>query len=167
MPNHRQLKRARLLRTVAAACLVGGVLAGCSPTIANHGHMPDPELMKKIEVGKTTESQVQDLLGTPSTVAPFDKNAWYYIGDRTSQVAFFDPEVLKREVVIIHFDKKGVVRQVEKLNKKDGRDVQIVERKTPTRGKELTILEQLIGNIGRFGGGEGDAGGDIGGVPGS
>lgn len=161
------MKRARVLGTVAAAILAGGLLSGCSPTISNHGHIPDPELMKEIRIGKTTENQVRNLLGTPSTVAPFDKKAWYYIGDRTSQIAFLDPEILKREVVIIHFDDKGVVRQVEKLNKKDGRDVQLVERKTPTRGKELTILEQLIGNIGRFGGSESDSAGDVGaGIPG-
>ena len=52
----------------------------------------------------------------------------------------------------------GIVQQVERLEKQDGRDIQIVDRKTPTRGKELTILEQLIGNIGKFSGSAGEDG---------
>ena len=47
----------------------------------------------------------------------------------------------------------------ERLDKNSGRAFQVVDRKTPTRGKELTILEQLLGNVGRFGGVEEDDGG--------
>ena len=32
----------------------------------------------------------------------------------------------------------------------DGRRVAIVDRQTPTRGRELSLLEQLLGNIGRL-----------------
>ena len=60
---------------------------------------------------------------------------------------------------MVRFDKKGVVQQVERLDKQDGRDVQVVDRKTPTRGKELTVLEQLLGNVGKFSGPESDDGG--------
>ena len=31
----------------------------------------------------------------------------------------------------------------------DGQDVAMSDRETPTRGRELTILEQLLGNVGR------------------
>ena len=61
-------------------------------------------------------------------------------------------------MLVIRFNKQGIVQKVEHLDKQDGRELQIVDRKTPTRGKELTILEQLLGNIGRFGGGAADDG---------
>ena len=102
------------------------------------------------------------LNGTPSAVSTFDNEAWYYVGSRTSRFAFLEPEILERTVLVIRFDKDGIVRQVERLSKEDGRDVQVVERKTPTRGRELTILEQLIGNVGRFGGGGTGEGGVLG-----
>jgi hypothetical protein len=40
------------------------------------------------------------------------------------------------------------------INEKDASKnvaVSLVDRETPTRGKELTVLQQLIGNVGRFG----------------
>ena len=129
----------------------------CSQTVENHGNIPDPEIVTSIRIGKTSREQVSEMLGTPSAVSTFDKEAWYYIGARTSRFAFLEPEILERKVLVVRFDEKGIVQQLGTLSKEDGREVQIVERKTPTRGRELTILEQLIGNIGRFSGGEGGA----------
>ena len=77
---------------------------------------------------------------------------------RTSRFAFLDPEILERNVLVVRFDERGIVQRVEHLDKNDGREVQIVDRKTPTRGKELTVIEQLLGNVGRFGGAGGDDG---------
>jgi len=142
----------------AAAIVFAGLLAGCSPTLTNHGNIPEQELIESIRIGSSNREQIVAMLGNPSAVATFDQESWYYVGSRTSQIAFLDPEILERKVVVIRFDKQGIVQQVERLEKQDGRDVQIVERKTPTRGKELTILEQLIGNIGKFSGSVGEGG---------
>jgi outer membrane protein assembly factor BamE (lipoprotein component of BamABCDE complex) len=146
--------RDRLLSGAAAAAIA--LAAGaCSQTIENHGNIPDPEIVSSIRIGKTNKEQVSEMLGTPSAVSTFDKESWYYIGARTSQFAFLEPEVLERKVLVVRFDDKGVVQQLGALSKEDGRDVQVVERKTPTRGRELTIIEQLIGNVGRFSSGGG------------
>jgi outer membrane protein assembly factor BamE (lipoprotein component of BamABCDE complex) len=53
-------------------------------------------------------------------------------------------------VLIIKFDKKGVVSDVEKKTLKDGRDIAIVQRETPTTGSDISVIQQLFGNIGRF-----------------
>lgn len=145
-------------RTLIAAVAAAGFVAACSPNLSNHGNIPDKELIESIRIGKSNRDQVAAMLGTPSTIATFNKEAWYYVGSRKSQVAFWEPDLLERKVLVVRFDKKGVVQQVERLDKMDGREVQVVDRKTPTRGKELTILEQLIGNIGKFSGPEVDDG---------
>jgi len=132
------------------------MLSACSPTMNNHGNIPAQELVDSIRIGINNREQVSSILGTPSTIATFDQEAWYYVGARTSRIAFFEPELLERKILVVRFDKKGVVRQVERLDKNSGRQIQVVDRKTPTRGKELTIFEQLIGNVGRFGGAEED-----------
>lgn len=141
-------RRTRLWPLIAAA------LGACSPALDNHGNIPKPEIVAGITTGETTRDQVSGMLGTPSIVATFDEDAWYYVGKRTSRFAFFDPEILERQVLVIRFDENGVVSGMERLDKEDGRAVAIVARATPTRGRELTIIEQLIGNVGRFGGGE-------------
>lgn len=150
--------RASWVRSAATGIVLAGIVAGCSPTLNNHGNIPEAELIESIRIGNSNREQVAAMLGNPSAVATFDKEAWYYVGMRTSQIAFLEPEILERKVLVVRFDKEGIVQQVEQLDREDGRNVQIVDRKTPTRGKELTVLEQLLGNVGKFSGAEPDDG---------
>jgi len=58
--------------------------------------------------------------------------------------------VSQRSVTEITFDKAdGKVAAVRTLGLEDGRQVAMERRETPTRGRQLTILEQLLGNVGR------------------
>lgn len=36
------------------------------------------------------------------------------------------------------------------MDKSAGREIDIVDRETPTPGKDETILQQMLGNLGRF-----------------
>ena len=50
----------------------------------------------------------------------------------------------------ITFNKDSeAVESVNSLTLKDGKVVAFNGRETPTRGRELTILEQILGNVGR------------------
>jgi outer membrane protein assembly factor BamE (lipoprotein component of BamABCDE complex) len=125
-------------------------LAGCSGTVDQRGNLPDPVKLAEIEPGVTTKDGISQLLGTPSSVSTFNDKTWYYISRRTEQVAFFDPSVLDQEVVVVAFDDSGVVRDVARRTLADGRVIAPSERETPAPGHELTFIEQLIGNVGRF-----------------
>lgn len=153
--THPAKRRGMQLRRGLGIAAVAALAAACSPTIENHGNIPDAEIVQSVRIGMTNRDQVSEMLGSPSAIATFDRESWYYVGSRTSRFAFLEPEILERKVLVLRFDESGVVQQIEHLNKEDGRDVQLVERQTPTRGRELTLVEQLIGNVGRFGGGEG------------
>ncbi len=135
-----------IFKLLAAAILV----AGCQGRIDVRGNLPDPDLLQDIEIGHITKNEVVELLGSPSSVSPFSGDTWYYISERTKTVAFFEPEILKRKVIVITFDQTGVARELKSYGVEDARRIQMVERKTPTAGRELTILKQLFGNIGRF-----------------
>lgn len=126
------------------------VLAACTPRIDVRGNLPDPDLLADIEVGHINKRQVVDLIGSPSSISPFASDTWYYVSERTETVAFFEPEVKDRKVLIIQFDKQGVAREVKTLGLEDSRKIALVERTTPTAGTELTVLKQLFGNLGRF-----------------
>jgi outer membrane protein assembly factor BamE (lipoprotein component of BamABCDE complex) len=131
--------------------LCGAVaLAGCSGTIDQRGNLPDPAKLAEIQPGVTTKDAISQLLGTPSSVSTFNDKTWYYISRRTEQVAFFDPTVLDQEVVVVAFDDSGIVRDVARRTLTDGRAIEPSARETPAPGHELTFVEQLIGNVGRF-----------------
>jgi outer membrane protein assembly factor BamE (lipoprotein component of BamABCDE complex) len=144
-------RRFRLLASCSFGLLA---LVGCAPTVDQRGNLPEPAKLAEIKPGVTTKDAVSQLLGTPSTVSTFNDKTWYYISRRTEQVSFFDPDVLDQQVVAVAFDDGGVVREVEHLGLADSRTVDPSTRVTPSAGRELGIIEQLVGNIGRFGTGD-------------
>jgi len=48
------------------------------------------------------------------------------------------------------------VEDVFTYTENDRREVELVSRVTPTAGNELSLIQQLFGNVGRFGGGGGN-----------
>lgn len=138
----------RLLRhlVIGAALLV----TACAPRIATHGNLPDPEKLAEIVPGKISRDEVAEILGSPSSIAAFNQETWYYISERMETTAFLAPDVTERKVVVIRFDDKGLVSSVDTLGLADGRNVELVDRTTPTAGKELNVIQQMLGNMGRF-----------------
>ncbi len=137
-------------RACLAVCLFTLSVSACTAAVDLQGNQPDPQQLGQIKPGSTTRNQVLELLGTPSTAMTFGDESWQYISARTETVAFFKPEVKDRQVVSISFDPQGVVKEVLTRGLTDGQNVTMVARQTPTVGKDLSILEQLLGNVGRF-----------------
>jgi outer membrane protein assembly factor BamE (lipoprotein component of BamABCDE complex) len=130
-------------------CLVV-LLAACAPKIDIRGNLLDLELLSEITPGDHSREEVQEILGTPSTITMFDQETWLYIFERTETIAFFEPVVIERKVSILNFNKEGVVSKVETLNAENGKKIQPIVRTTATSGKKLDFFEQIFGNLGRF-----------------
>lgn len=135
---------------IMLAGLAVAYVSACSPRIATRGNAPEPEMLEKISVGESTKGDVTDILGSPSTVAAFDENVWLYISRVTETIAFFEPETVQQKVVLISFDAANRVEILSEYDLEDGKPVIPTDRVTPTAGREMTILQQLFGNLGRF-----------------
>jgi outer membrane protein assembly factor BamE (lipoprotein component of BamABCDE complex) len=142
----------RYRRTLLAGVMlaVAATAAACSPRIDQRGNKPDEEQVVQINPGVDDKNRVAELIGTPSTISTFDDRTWYYISKRTETTAFFDPDVTDQEVLAINFDESGVVQNMRVYGQEDGRTIAYVDRTTPTEGNELTLIQQLLGNLGRF-----------------
>jgi len=148
-------RRARLPLLALAVASV----AGCGATVDQRGNLPETDKLAEIRPGTTTRDQVVKILGTPSSTGAFDDKNWFYISRKTKQFAFLNPEVLDQQVYIVRFDGNGVVASVDRKDLQDGRDIEPVPGATPAPGRELTFIEQVLGNLGRFnksGGGSGE-----------
>ena len=66
---------------------------------------------------------------------------------REEQEAFFPPVVTDRHILAIEFTPQGQVANIRHYGLQDGRVVDYVTRETPTRGKELTILQQMFNAV--------------------
>ena len=149
-PASLRMKNPIPMRFALLAVAVAFAAPACTPIIELRGNLPPPEQIEQVKVGKTTRDEVQGLLGTPSNVPPFGDETWNYISTLTEYEAFFEPVVLERKVITIVFDREGVVRALDTRGLQDGKDITPVDRETPTPGKEMTILGQMLGNVGKF-----------------
>jgi outer membrane protein assembly factor BamE (lipoprotein component of BamABCDE complex) len=137
-----------LLRFSAAAMALGAA-AACAPVQTYSGFLPERNDVQIADPqpGVDTRSTVQQRFGTPSTTAVFDQTAWYYLSSVQEQVAFYTPETTERRVMVVRFS-GDTVSAVEKFGLERGRLVAYNDEVTPTRGRELGIIEQLLGNVG-------------------
>ena len=139
------------IRSAAALLFVAALgLPACAPEVSTHGYRFDEAALAQLEPGRTTRDEALQLLGSPSSVATFDEQVWYYVSQRTERMSFYQEEVVDQQVLAITFDDSGVIRSIERQELGDARELALVERETPTSGSELSMLEQFLGNLGRF-----------------
>lgn len=138
--------------TALAIALSGAVVLGaCAPTIGSHGFQAIDAKPQDIVAGTDTKETVLARLGSPSTTSTFESDSvWYYMSQMTERYTYNKPQVSQRTVTEITFNEAdGKVAAVRTLGLDDGRSIGMNGRETPTRGRQLTILEQLLGNVGR------------------
>lgn len=135
---------------LAIALMGWTAVVGCSPTIHSHGYTPRANELDEISVGTDTRQSIQQKLGRPSTISAFTDAEWYYISVKTETMAFYSPEVIEQRVVTVTFDDTGTVTDIGRYGLEDGQVIDLVTRTTPTSGRQLTIVQQIFGNIGRF-----------------
>jgi outer membrane protein assembly factor BamE (lipoprotein component of BamABCDE complex) len=145
------------MRRTVPLLLVGALtlplaLAGCESIVDLRGFAATPGSVEKLEIGAQSREDVVRLIGSPSAVATFNPNVWYYITQKQEYYAFFKPVMLEQKVLQLTFSEAGRLQLLKNYELSDGKDVAMVSRITPTAGKEITILEQIMGNVGRFSG---------------
>ena len=140
----------RFTSLIIAASLAAAAGA-CAPVVATQGFQAVDAKPQDIEAGVDTRETVLAKLGTPATTSTFESdNVWYYLTQTTQRYTYNKPQVSQRTVTEITFNKADdKVATVRTLNLADGRQIAMERRETPTRGRQLTILEQLLGTVGR------------------
>lgn len=150
----RRHSKSRTLRFTASVFLAltaaSALTVACDRNVESHGHVLRTITLEDVQPGVQTRDGVLQLLGTPSSTSPFDDKTWYYISETTENIAFLRPQIVERKVLVMTFDDQGILDNIGTLTEKDSQVVQLASRETPTAGHKLTILEQLLGNFGRF-----------------
>ena len=139
--------RAALAAAAGAALLA----AGCSPIREHQGYVVDPSLVATIQPGVDNRDSVTGTLGRPTFVGQFDQRDWYYVSRSTRQLAFNLPRPTENNVLHIRFDDAGNVVQVEQTGMDLVVNIDPINDKTPTLGRETNLFEELFGNIGAVG----------------
>jgi outer membrane protein assembly factor BamE (lipoprotein component of BamABCDE complex) len=137
--------------TLLTMCLLGALaISACSDVVSTHGQVLQTATIEDVRPGLATKQDIQAKLGSPTSTAAFDTSTWYYISQVRIRRSFFNPVTAQQRVLVLHFDGNDVLDRISMLDEDQSEEVTLVSRQTPTAGHKLSILEQLLGNVGRF-----------------
>ncbi len=140
--------------TFAIILALGIASSGCVKTEEDRGYVTEQAKFDEIKEGVSSKGDVLQKLGSPSTTSSFSEEIgdekWYYVSMKLEKKAFFTPDVVEREIYVVSFDDSGIVRDVSRYDNSSARNIKIADDTTPTEGNEVTIMQQLLGNLGKF-----------------
>ena len=134
-----------------AALAVTTALGACAPVVNERGFVYEQPKIDGLQVGVDNKDTIQAALGTPSTMGTFNDKTWYYISSTEEVTTYHSPETVRRDVIALTFGEDGTLSTVERYDLAAGQEVALIDRETPTRGREMSILQQLFSNIGKTG----------------
>lgn len=137
------MKKTILIALAATTC------AACSPVVAQRGNMLEDYQVSEVKPGVSTRSEVLRTLGSPTTQSTFDPDVWYYIGQETEKRGILDPEVVKERIFLVAFDEEGTLQAFQEIDRKR-MNIPFERSKTPTHGNDITVMQELLGNLGKF-----------------
>lgn len=152
MPAMKKMKAMSLIpKSPAMLCLfLCALISACTPIKANHGNLLSDSKIAEVKPGISTRNEVRRNFGAPTAFAPFDSKIWYYVGENTETLGVFKADVKERRIIRVSFNEDGILQEVTDVDPNMTEEINLVDRKTPTAGKEFTAIQQMIGNVGRF-----------------
>jgi outer membrane protein assembly factor BamE (lipoprotein component of BamABCDE complex) len=138
------IARRRSWTGLALVCALAVAGCGSFSETLQRGYVLPEGALEQIPVGASQE-QVLIVLGTPSTVATVNGDAFYYISQKTEREAAFMPhQVVDQRVVAVYFDKDRRVERLANYGLKDGKVFDFVSQTTETGGQELSYLRGIF-----------------------
>ncbi len=104
---------------------------------------------EKIVISKTNKNDVRKILGPPSSISKFD-DIWFYIERKKTNQKIFKlgkKKISKNNVLIIEFDKKGIVISKEILNIKDMNEIKIADKKTIKKYEQDNMIYNILSTL--------------------
>ena len=147
-----------LIVTAAAAMLL---VSGCITQEEKRGYAMEFAKPESLVPGQSTREDVVAALGSPSTTSSFGQETWYYIKQHMEIAALSRPEMTGSETLSVTFTPEGILQNLQRGKGENSRDIAIAKDVTKTEGNAVGVMEQLLGNLGRFNSPEGTKAGRV------
>ena len=136
------------------AGLVLALVSACAPIVRNHGYVPSDAELATVEVGVDTRETVAEKVGRPSVQGLLNDVGWFYVQSRWETRGARAAQEVDRQVVAITFSEGGTVENVERFGLERGKIVPLSRRVTEPNVRGLSVIRQLLGNLGRLNAGQ-------------
>ena len=104
----------------------------------------------KITLNKTNKNDIIQILGNPHTKSIDDVNLWFYFDRKQSSgsiINFGDMDLLENNVLVLNFDKYGVVIQKEFYSKEDMKKIKYSEMKTENPVSKQSFVSSFLQSV--------------------
>jgi len=137
----RNLNYLRVYIVILIACFV----LSCTTNIKNYGYIPSKSDLEKLVIGSDTRQSVTKKIGLPATAGL--EGAYYYVKSTFNAPGFTSAQLVDRRVVVVSFDQRSKLKNIETFNVDNGNFVRLDYRVTETGLDNNNLLQQIIGSI--------------------
>ena len=130
---------------VYVVILLTSVLLSCTTNIKNHGYIPSKSDLETLVIGKDTKQSIAKKIGLPATAGL--EGAYYYVRSTFNAPGFKSAQLVNRKVVVLSFDQRNKLKNIETFNVDNGNFVRLDYRVTETGLDNKNILQQIIASI--------------------
>ena len=105
---------------------------------------------KKISLNKSNKNDVINILGNPHTTSIDDENLWFYFDRKlagSSIVSFGDRDILENNVLVVNFDKYGIVVNKEFFSKEDMQKIKYSEMQTDNPVSQQSFVSSFLQSV--------------------
>ena len=105
---------------------------------------------KKISLNKSNKNDVINILGNPHTTSIDNDNLWFYFDRKISSgsiIDFGDTDLLENNVLVVNFDKYGIVSQKEFFSKEDMKKIKYSEMKTENPVSKQSFVSTFLQSV--------------------
>ena len=116
----------------------------------NHGSISLQEKYEKIVINKSNKNDILKIIGPPSSTSSFDDYKWFYIQTKKENQSLFKlgiKKVKKNDVLIVTFDKKGILNEKKILKINDMNDIKYAKNITEKKYKQNNTVYKILSSI--------------------
>ena len=126
--------------------LLGSLFISCTTNIKNYGYIPTKSELDALVIGKDGKDSVSKKIGLPATAGL--EGSFYYVRSTFNQPGFRSAQLIDRTVVLLSFDKRNLLKNVETFSVDKKTVVRLDYRVTETALDNKNIFQQIVGSIG-------------------
>ena len=118
----------------------------CTTNIKNHGYIPSKSDLDTLVIGKDNKESVSKKIGLPATAGL--EGSFYYVRSTFNAPGFRSAQLIDRTVVLLSFDKRNLLRNIETFSVDKKTVVRLDYRVTETGLENKNLFQQIVGSIG-------------------
>ena len=124
------------------------LIFGCSEQYRKHGYIPSEEELSSVSISQDDKSTVIKKLGTPSIGGVLNDGNIYFVQSKVLKNSIRASKPVDRQVLVLSFDDKGKLDNIQKFGIEKGKVVILDYRTTPSGLKNMSFLFRLFQNVG-------------------